>query len=138
MVKACKRAGFTAKREALGGALDKGDVQLPLSDQLWVIEVKAGEQTRNPSWGQLDAWWAEAVTEAKNVENAQPDPGDDDLPVEVIPLLVVRRWGSGKAEDWWAYYDDGLPYSRRCCRFRDFLAACRVYEGLEPEFWAGK
>lgn len=132
VVKACKRAGLPAKRQVLAGANDQGDVHLPLGDELYVIEVKAGEQTRNPSWGQLDAWWAEAVTEAGNVEAT-----DDD--VEVVPLLIVRRWGSGRAEDWWCYYgNDDVSHGRVCCRFRDFLANARECEGLDPDFWTGK
>lgn len=91
LVKAAKRAGLKAARRALKGAGDDGDVHIALpGGATLVVEVKAGDQAANPSWGKLDAWWLEACVEASRVELG-------------IPVLVVKRPGSGKGEDWWAY-----------------------------------
>ena len=88
-VRAFERAGIPAHRPGLRGVLDHGDVWA--ANGAIVVEVKAGEQTRKPSWTQLTAWWQETLREA------------DRVPACDVALLVLRRWGSGKAEDWTAY-----------------------------------
>ena len=98
VVRAAGAAGHRAMRVPLKGRSDEGDVHIHTpKGRLLVVEVKAGERTRNPSWAQLGAWWTEAVIEAERAGGE--------------PVLVVRRWGSGKAEDWWAYVwvDDLAP-----------------------------
>lgn len=91
LVKAATRAGLKAARRALKGAGDDGDVHIALPNSTTlVVEVKAGDQTDNPSWGQIDKWWVEASVEASRVEFG-------------IPVLVLKRPGSGKGGDWWAY-----------------------------------
>ena len=98
VVKAATAYGLHAERRALKGSGDDGDVHITLeSGYTLVVEVKSGEQTRNPSWAQLSKWWNEAVLEASRVQFG-------------IPVLVVRRWGSGQAADWWAHISLlGLP-----------------------------
>lgn len=89
VVKALHRAGLPAHRNALAGHLDEGDIHA--LDGRLVIEVKAGEQTRKPSWRQLSEWMAETEREASRVVRCD------------LGILVVRRWGSGQAEDWHAH-----------------------------------
>ena len=89
MVKAAHAAGVPARRVALAGAADLGDVHL--YDGRVVVEVKGGRQCERPSWQQLTAWWAQAEEEAARV------------PAADMAVLVVRRFGSGDAADWHAY-----------------------------------
>ena len=131
VVKALHRAGlFKAKREPKGGAKDKSDVHLPAS-QYFVIEVKAGKQTKSgtmsqtPSWGQIKGWWEEAVVECQNVVAAYKDDYYD-IDEDFVPLLVIRRWGSGKAEDWWCYFHDGTYLLS--ARFGDVIDNIAKYE----------
>lgn len=92
VVKAFERAGIPAHRPGLRGVLDHGDVWAGANGQI-VVEVKGGQQTRKPSWGQLGKWWAETEVEASRVVACD------------VGLLVLRRWGSGKAEDWTVYIE---------------------------------
>jgi hypothetical protein len=89
IVKAAARAGVAAHRTALAGINDVGDVWI--DGGRIVAEVKAGEQARKPSWPQIARWHAEADLEAGRV--IQADAG----------ILIVKRWGSGRAEDWTAH-----------------------------------
>jgi hypothetical protein len=89
IVAACQRANIPAHRVALAGIHDQGDVWL--HGGRLVVEAKGGKQTQRVSWAQLAAWLAQAEAEAGRV--VQADAG----------ILVVRRWGSGKAEDWTAH-----------------------------------
>lgn len=124
VVRTLLRAGISAARHTKEGSKDPGDVWAKFPDWgvLYVIEVKAGEQTksatmsRTPSWGQIEKWWQEAITEAANVR-AKPE-----VAVQykgVYPILVVRRWGSGRGEDWWAY--TRLGDMAVCARFGDLI-----------------
>lgn len=92
VVKALRSYGFPlAERRALAGSHDRGDV---LAAPGFVIEVKAGKQTENPSNATIDQWLKETRIGADN--------SDADLGV-----LVVRRHGKGDALHWWAYCDTG-------------------------------
>lgn len=88
VVKAARACGFgCAERRALAGSADVGDVLLCPGV---IVEVKAGQQTANPSDRQVAAWIAETVAEQGN---ARAD----------VALLVLRRPGKGDAAAWWAY-----------------------------------
>lgn len=88
VVKAARAYGFgNAERRALAGSADLGDVLLCPGV---VVEVKAGQQTANPSDAQVAAWMAEAETERQNA-NAN------------LALLVLKRHGKGDAAWWWCY-----------------------------------
>ncbi len=83
-----------AQRVALAGTHDLGDVwawPLDTGGARVVFEVKAGQQTKAPSWRQIDYWYAEAMREAARV------PGCE------LAVLVTKRHGSGNADDWCAY-----------------------------------
>ena len=91
--------GVPAKRVALSGALDQGDVHAWPTNQgaRVVIEVKSGKQTSNPTHRQLQEWLAEAHREADNVPDAD------------VAVLVTKRAGSGHGNvgQWWAHISDG-------------------------------
>lgn len=86
VVRAFERAGMAAKRYALKGSGDVGDVHV--ANSAVVVQVKAGEQTRKPSWNLIWSWWGAAVQQSDRVPECD------------VALLVLRRWGSGRAEDW--------------------------------------
>ncbi len=86
--------GLHARRVALAGIHDEGDVHVIAKDgRCTVIECKGGKQTHNPSRDQVADWYLEAVNELINV-----GAGGD------IPVLVMKRKGTGtaNAHDWWA------------------------------------
>lgn len=60
--------GIAAKRKALTGAKDCGDVDVeaPGLDKPVVFEVKTGKQTVNPTRFQLEGWMDQARKEAVN------------------------------------------------------------------------
>lgn len=70
------RHGFPhAERMALRGSGDVGDIRLCPGV---IAEVKAGEQAKRASWGDLERWAAETETERWNAHAA-------------VGLLVVKR-----------------------------------------------
>ncbi len=92
--------GLNARRVALAGVLDEGDVHvISRRGRVAVIEVKSGKQSEHPSHEKRRGWWDEAVRESVNVGAAAD-----------VPILVMKRRGSGAASvgDWWAVidYDD--------------------------------
>ena len=103
VVRLAAAMGIPAKRVALAGAADQGDVWLwPEGDGARVVvEVKSRKAMW--TWTQVEAWWEEAEAEATRVPNCD------------VSLLVVKRPGSGPANaaDWfaWAKVDD-LTFSR--------------------------
>lgn len=56
--------GLEAKRLALSGAKDQGDIEL-ISVPL-VLEVKSGQQTANPNRAKIEEWLNETRAEAAN------------------------------------------------------------------------
>lgn len=97
VVKYMVKNGLHARRVALAGVHDEGDVHVIAKDgRCTVIECKGGKQTHNPSRDQVTDWYQEAVNELGNV-----GAGGD------IPVLVYKRKGSGaaNAHDWWAVLD---------------------------------
>lgn len=81
--------GIPARRVALAGIYDEGDVHL--WDGRCVVEVKAHKD--HPSWTQVDKWWHEMEAECGRVSNCH------------IGVLVIKRPGSGLAMacDWFAW-----------------------------------
>lgn len=63
VVKYLKEYGIEAKRKALTGNKDEGDIQV--YDYV-TLEVKAGKQTANYNRTQLNEWLRQARVEAKN------------------------------------------------------------------------
>lgn len=89
VVKLAQAHGIPARRVALAGSKDEGDIHL-YSGRV-VIEVKS--RRAHPTWTQVDKWWHEMEAEAGRV------------PMCDIGVLVVKRPGSGLAMacDWFAW-----------------------------------
>lgn len=89
VVKAAHAHGIPARRCALAGNQDQGDVHL--WDGRVVIEVKSRRTWW--TWLQVDAWYREAHQEAARVPNAD------------VAVLVVKRPGTSaaRAMDWFAW-----------------------------------
>lgn len=89
--------GITATRAPLHGAQDRGDVWAfpTTAGYRLVVEVKAGEQSANPTMTQVRAWQSEANAEAARVPDAD------------AAVLVLKRRGSAKPEDWPAWVTVG-------------------------------
>lgn len=60
--------GWKARRQALSGKEDKGDLEVidPDNGQRYTFEVKAGKQTFNPNRSKLKKWMMQARVEAYN------------------------------------------------------------------------
>lgn len=82
-----------AHRLVLAGHADEGDIWL---SKRFILEVKAGAQTKQIGDKKLSAWMAEAQVEATN---SGVDAG----------FLVVQRAGFGapNAHRWWVYLTAG-------------------------------
>ena len=80
VVRYLEEHGFVARRQALAGSNDPGDIEAyaPDSTEKIVIEVKAGKQTTAPSRKQIEEWCRQALVEACNSES------------ETAILIVVR------------------------------------------------
>ena len=89
--------GITAVRSALHGKEDRGDVHaFPTAvGYRLVVEVKAGEQTANPTMTQVKVWLAETNAEAARVRDCD------------VAVLVLKRRGSAKPEQWPAWVTVG-------------------------------
>ncbi len=89
VVKLAEAHGIPARRCALAGSQDQGDVHL--WDGRAVVEVKAYKG--HPSWTQVDNWWQETEAECGRVPNCH------------VGVLVIKRPGSGlaMAMDWFAW-----------------------------------
>jgi len=74
--------GFVARRLALAGSNDPGDIEAYAPDSMdkIIIEVKTGKQTAAPRRTQIEEWCKQAVVEGKN--------SDAYLSV----LIVVRQY----------------------------------------------
>ena len=62
--------GFVARRQALAGSDDHGDIEAyrPDSTEKIIIEVKAGKQTTAPNRSQIEEWCRQAMVEKKNAD----------------------------------------------------------------------
>jgi len=73
--------GFVARRLALAGSSDPGDIEAYAPDSMdkIIIEVKAGVQTKAPSRSQIEEWCRQTVVETEN-SNAK------------VGILIVVRY----------------------------------------------
>lgn len=95
VVKFLKECGIDAKRKALTGSEDCGDIEVNLGyDMTYMLEVKTGKQTANPSRAQLDEWIRQTIVEESNCRKFDK---------HVYGWLIVARYGkSVKDYDvWW-------------------------------------
>lgn len=59
--------GLAAKRQPLSGNKDKGDILVEANYPApCILEVKAGQQTSNPSRSQMEEWLRQAGVEEEN------------------------------------------------------------------------
>ena len=88
--------GWVARRQALAGSDDQGDIEAyrPDSAEKIIIEVKAGAQTKAPNRSQIEEWCRQTDAETKNA-NAR------------VGVLVVVRY-SRALEDADVY----IPYGK--------------------------
>lgn len=87
--------GVTAKRKALTGNQDQGDIDAKTVYGDMVLEVKAGQQTANPSRSQLTEWLRQAKVEGNNAKTN-------------AALVIVRyRRQIKDAEVWFETMDGG-------------------------------
>lgn len=105
--------GFVARRQALAGSDDHGDIEAyaPDSTAKLIIEVKTGKQTAAPSRTQIEEWCRQACAECDNVKGS-------------LPVLVIVRYhrkledadvyipGANHREHW--FLDDWVAYERTC------------------------
>lgn len=68
VVRFLQATGIEAKRKALTGSKDCGDIDVAGFNQEsgCIIEVKTGKMTANPSRAQLEEWYRQAMVEGKN------------------------------------------------------------------------
>lgn len=64
VVKYLESHGIKAKRKALSGSKDEGDIEIP--ELNYCLEVKTGKQTANYNRSQLNEWLRQTYDEAKN------------------------------------------------------------------------
>ena len=101
--------GWEAKRKALSGSKDCGDIAiLAPNSKVWqTAEVKAGKQTANPSRSQIDEWLRQSRIEAKN-------SGE-----KASALIIVRYKRKLKDADVYLQYYDSDGYFTRAHMFLD-------------------
>lgn len=109
VVKYLTACGFSAERMALHGNQDMGDVKV--TDQhgnVFVLEVKAGQQTANPSRAQLTEWIRQTVVESSN----------SGLPCHLVVVRYRRSLKDAEVytpqeeQTSWCYLDDFVNKSR--------------------------
>ena len=96
VVRYLESCGFTARRQALAGSDDHGDIEAyapGFEDCKMIIEIKTGKQTANPSRSQIIEWCRQAKVEAEN-------EGTEDA-----VLIVVRYNRRLEDADVWIPYD---------------------------------
>jgi hypothetical protein len=89
VVKVFTAAGIPAERTPLKGAGDVGDIWV--AGGRMVVEVKSRRTL--PSHAEIRRFYQEMTREASRVPQCD------------IGVLVVKRPGSGKAGNWWAFMD---------------------------------
>lgn len=116
VVRYLESRGFGARRKALAGSNDEGDVELFDAPRLYcpiTIEVKGGKQTANPNRTQLTEWLRQAVVEKENAHSKQ----------EGAYLIVVRYNRKIEDADVWIQYTDGDGYETRSHMYLDEFAS---------------
>lgn len=94
VVKFLEEHGINAKRKALSGRNDAGDIEYSYKKKRYtsvgMLEIKAGEQTYNPSRSQIKEWQRQTAVESNNC--------CDDI-TGYVALVVVRHRRSLKDAD---------------------------------------
>jgi hypothetical protein len=68
VVRYLEEHGFVARRQALAGSNDPGDIEVYAPDKMdkMIFEVKGGKQTAAPNRSQINEWLRQTHVEAKN------------------------------------------------------------------------
>lgn len=96
VVKYLAQFGIIAKRKALSGSMDQGDIEV--EESRWfssnlIIEVKSGKQTINPTRKQIEEWMRQTRVEAINANSDG--------------ILVIARHGKNPADyDVWCKMEE--------------------------------
>lgn len=104
--------GFVARRQALAGSNDPGDIEAYAPDSMdkIIIEVKAGKQTAAPRRNQIEEWCRQAVVEGENSK------------AKSAVLIVVRHYRELKDADVYIPYDKSRvhwfldDWVKHCCK----------------------
>lgn len=88
VVKFLREHGIDAKRVALNGSKDVGDIHFKAKGSIRMLEVKAGVQAKAPSRSQLEEWMRQTDVERINLNNSELSKYD-----YVFGYLVVVRYG---------------------------------------------
>ena len=78
VVKYLTNNGIKARRQALAGSDDQGDILVETTEGDYIVEVKTGKQTAAPNRTQIMEWCRQARVEAENVGG--------------LPVLIVVRY----------------------------------------------
>lgn len=100
VVKEFKAAGFEARRLALSGAEDKGDVEISIGENsAIVIECKAYKSYTRKD---VKSWRIQTLKEADNYRKAYKK--------SVVPLLAVSQYNKSMNDTYVHYYKLGIWY----------------------------
>lgn len=112
VVKYLQEKGFKdVRRVVLNGRNDKGDIHVGSSDNpSMIFEVKS--RKNEATYKEVESFMQELKTEAINVWGK-------DLENHAKSLLVIKRPGKGKVDDWWAIWEQDNINVR--CRFGDLI-----------------
>lgn len=127
IVKYLNTLGIDAKRQPLKGNKDEGDIIINFrsgeEEWHWIIEVKAGKQTANPSRSQIEEWLRQTSVETMN-SNAD------------VGILIVVRYGR-KLVDADVYKiinnktnNADYPWSHHHFYFDDWANHLRIYSRI--------
>lgn len=112
VVKFLKDSGISAQRRALTGSKDCGDIEVHTKGYDFIMEIKAGKQTSNPSRTQLEEWLRQAKVESENSK------------MECY-LCVVRYCRQIKDADVYLQYQNGKETVREHMYLDEFV---RLYK----------
>lgn len=96
--------GFVARRQALAGSNDPGDIEAyaPNSSDKIIIEVKTGKQTVAPSRNQIEEWCKQAQVEAEHSQGC--------------PVLIIVRYHRALKDA-----DVYIPFNTKKARIHYYL-----------------
>lgn len=116
VVKFLREHGIDAKRVALNGSKDVGDIHFEAKGSIRMLEVKAGVQTKAPSRSQIKEWIRQTDVERENLYDSELAKNK-----YVFCYLVVVRYGR-KIQDADVYFASvGNPIYRRHYYLDEFV-----------------
>lgn len=95
-VKMFKVAGIEARRLALGGANDLGDLEVKTDEECYIVECKC---YKGFSRGKVEEWRHQACTEAVNYKKA--------FGIQAWPVLIVSQHGKSNNDSYAHFLSEG-------------------------------